>query len=110
MESVLVYQKEDYAYFADIWLFQTDAHLNAFDRNLLEFTQAQSVELSPQKAKTLIKQNNKSSSLQREFQKMESIEPLLNGYARIVYYQSYAFDRSTGGFNPLINPRKNRII
>lgn len=37
IENVMVYQRDNFGYFVDIELYQTDYKISKFDRNLLEF-------------------------------------------------------------------------
>uniref|UniRef100_A0A7S3CI48 Uncharacterized protein n=1 Tax=Strombidium rassoulzadegani TaxID=1082188 RepID=A0A7S3CI48_9SPIT len=108
LENLYIYERDDYAYFADVWLYQTDSHISAFDRNALEFAQNGTEDISF--AERLEKYRAKPSSRPTDFQKFEQVSQQMNGFARMIFYQVHAYDSDNASFNPYLNPRKNRII
>ena len=45
-----------------------------------------------------------------DFLKLDNIKHLIDGYARIIYYQVYSYEADQKTYNPFINPRKNRLV
>ena len=104
---MLIYQNSNFGYFADIWLYNTDFKINTYDKNMLEFAQNQTEANS---YSNLYKSYKSQPKLRpHDFLTFDKIAHLLNGYARIVFYQVYSQDGSHN-YNPYMNPRRNRIV
>jgi hypothetical protein len=103
LTDIYVHEQEDHAFFCDIWLLSSlklQPHIIHYLKSLQK--------------KSLLNEKNdlykdsvyhmfKNGTYNSNFVRLEQVEQVITGYARVMCYQVYGYDEATGSYNPYID-------